>query len=232
MKLNNKLAVVTGSSKGIGLALCELLLEKSMVVVGLSRTPTQIQHPSFIHLFCDVGDENQVNHAFNEIKKQINLPIQVLINNAGIGIFSKFEETPAEEWRKIYDVNVHSILYCSKAVIPDMKFCKEGHIINISSIAGKSGIENFSAYCGTKFAVRGISEAMFKELREYGIKVSCILPGSVNTNFFDNLSGFVKNTDILEAKEVAKVILSLLETEPNFLPTELEIRPLRPKKRG
>jgi short-subunit dehydrogenase len=124
---------------------------------------------------------------------------------------------------------VHGVFFASKLIIPYMKPQDEGHIINIASLAGLNGIENMAGYCGSKFAVRGITHALFKELRNYGIKVSCIYPGSVQTSFFDSIDSVEVNENMLRPNDVAETIVNLLESHPNALHVDVEIRPLRPK---
>ena len=110
-----------------------------------------------------------------------------------------------------------------------MKSMEEGHIVNISSIAGTNGIAGMAGYCGTKHAVRGISHSMFKELRNFGIKVSTIYPGSTNTNFFDEFSSVDSNNNMMRPEDIALTIIQVLETSANYLPVDIEVRPLQPK---
>ena len=107
-----------------------------------------------------------------------------------------------------------------------MKRQQSGHIVNISSIAGKEGIAGATAYCGTKFAVRGISAALYKEVKEFNIKVSCVMPGSVNTHFFDRSEATRANPSMLHPADLAASIVQLLETPDNYNPSEIEIRPM------
>ncbi len=132
-------------------------------------------------------------------------------------------------WHAMFNINVNGIFYCSRLVIPEMKQLGYGHIINISSIAGMTGIEGMSGYCATKFAVRGMSGALFKEVRNFGIKVSCVYPGSVNTNFFDSIETVQANTNMMKPEDIAGTIIHFLETDPNYLPVDIEVRPLKPK---
>ncbi len=129
----------------------------------------------------------------------------------------------------MFRTNVDSIFYCSKLVIPQMKSMEEGHIVNISSIAGTNGIAGMAGYCGTKHAVRGISHSMFKELRNFGIKVTTIYPGSTNTNFFDEFSSVDSNDNMMRPEDIALTILQVLESSANYLPVDIEVRPLQPK---
>jgi len=106
---------------------------------------------------------------------------------------------------------------------------EEGHIVNIASIAGITGIEKMAGYCGSKFAVRGISHSLFKEVRNFGIKVTCIYPGSTNTNFFDEFEGVNANENMMRPEDVASSIIHVLNTHPNYHVVDVEMRPLMPK---
>lgn len=110
-----------------------------------------------------------------------------------------------------------------------MKQMDEGHIINVASIAGLNGLASMSGYCGTKHAVRGISHSLYMELREFGIKVSTIYPGSVQTNFFDDIEGVQAHENMMRPEDVALTMVQTIETHPNYFVADIECRPLRPK---
>lgn len=229
MELKNKTAIVTGASKGIGFELIKQLLANGMKVAGWSRTAPDLSDPNFIFVKADVSDTNSVNAAHEETVNKFGQDIHVLVNNAGLGHYGKMDEMPFEEWKQMFDVNIHGIFHCSNTVIPQMKILDEGHIINIGSIAGRTGINGMSGYCGTKHAVTGISHSMYLELRDFGIKVTCIYPGSVKTNFFDKFDMIEANDNMMRPEDVASSIVHCLGTHENYLPVDLEIRPLRPK---
>ena len=229
MNLKDKIAIVTGSSKGIGLETAKLLLDKGVKVAGWSRSKTLIDHPNFISVKVDVGKSDDVVRAFGETTQLFGEKISILINNAGLGFEGEFDKLDEEKWHLMFRTNVDSIFYCSRLVIPRMKSMDEGHIVNISSIAGTNGIAGMAAYCGTKHAVRGISHSMFKELRNFGIKVSTIYPGSTNTNFFDEFSSVDSNNNMMMPEDIALTILQVLESSANYLPVDIEVRPLQPK---
>jgi len=229
MNLENKIAIVTGSSKGIGLETVKLLLSHGVKVAGWSRSETLIRHNNFISVKVDVGDKDEVLDAYSITTEKFGENISILINNAGLGFEGSFEEFDDDKWHQMFRTNVDSIFYCSKLVIPRMREMDEGHIINISSIAGTNGIAGMAGYCGTKHAVRGLSQSMFKELRNYGIKVSTIYPGSTNTNFFDDFSSVSGNDNMMRPEDIALTIIQVLETSDNYLPVDIEVRPLRPK---
>lgn len=231
MNIQGKVAVVTGVSKGIGLATVKALAENGATVFGIGRTSPDFKHANFSFMPCNVSNPEAVAKAFEAIYHKTHNTIHILINNAGVGFSGKMHETRIEDWKEMFDTNVHGVFYCSRLAIPKMIAQQEGHIINIASIAGKSGLENFSGYCGSKFAVRGISESLFKEYRNDGIKVSCIYPGSVMTNFFDNIDGITANENMMMPEDIACTIIDLLETSANYLPAEIEVRPLMPAGR-
>ncbi|MDZ4847244.1 MAG: SDR family oxidoreductase [Chitinophagales bacterium] len=226
MDLTNKTAIVTGASKGIGKAVVLALLEKGVKVAGWSRSNPNIQHLAFHFVQADVSKQQQVESAFEKTMQLFGGQVHILVNNAGLGVFSKLEETSIENWHLMFDTNVHGIFYCTRKAIPVMRQQKLGHIINISSIAGLTGIEEATGYCATKFAVRGISQSLFKEVRKDNIKVTCICPGSVHTEFFNESSHVTANDTMLHPKDVADSILHVLETPDNFLTVEVELRPM------
>ncbi|WP_186754422.1 SDR family oxidoreductase [Echinicola salinicaeni] len=229
MELSGKRAIVTGVSKGIGLEVVKQLLEKGVQVAGWGRTSPQLENEYFHFISCDVSDEESVGNAYDETKKIMGDDLRILVNNAGFGVAGNIEEMDTADWKAMFDTNVHGIFYTSKKVIPNMKKQDEGHILNVASIAGLNGVAKFAGYCGTKHAVKGISHAMYMELRDYGIKVSTIYPGSVQTNFFDDIEGMNAHENMMRPEDVASTIVQTLETHPNYFVADVECRPLRPK---
>ncbi len=230
MDLKGKVAIVTGVSKGIGLETVKSLLSEGMTVVGWGRTAPNLTDSDFHFIKTDVSDWENVQASYNETVNQFG-KASVLINNAGLGYTGLLHEMPIEEWQTMFNTNVNGVYHGAKVAIPGMIELEEGHIVNIASIAGITGIENMAGYCGTKFAVRGISHALFKEVRNYGIKVSCIYPGSTNTNFFDEIEGYNANENMMRPEDVASSIIHVLKTHPNYHIVDVEMRPLWPKGR-
>ena len=229
MELEDKVAIVTGASKGIGLAVARQLLDSGMKVAGWNRSEPDLEHDNFKWIKCDVGNWESVQQAFNETIQKFGKSVTVLINNAGLGYEGKLDEMPLEQWHSMMNINVNGIFYCTRLVLPLMKEQEEGHIINLSSIAGTTGIEGMSGYCATKFAVRGISHSLFKEVRKYSIKVTCIYPGSVNTHFFDEIGSVSANENMMRPQDVAEAIMHTIRTHKNFHIVDVEMRPLKPK---
>lgn len=229
MEIEGKIAVVTGVSKGIGLATVQALLDKGMKVAGWGRTAPGLQAENFHFFECDVRYPESVQRAFDQTIAQLGIHVSVLVNNAGLGITGYLDEMSVTDWQTMFETNVNGLFYCTRLVLPGMKELGEGHIINISSIAGTTGIEQMSGYCGSKHAVRGISHALYKEVRDYGVKVTCIYPGSVKTNFFDNIDGVTISDNMMRPEDIASTILHILESHPNYHHVDIEVRPLMPK---
>jgi NAD(P)-dependent dehydrogenase (short-subunit alcohol dehydrogenase family) len=186
MNIAENIAIVTGASRGIGLAISKALVEEGAVVAGWSRTPpAEFEHERFLYVEADLTSEKSVQQAYERTTEKMGNQISILINNAGAGYRGPLETTPPEKWRALFELNVHGIFYVTRLVIPQMKKSESGHIINISSGAGTNGIAGMSCYCGTKHAVVGITESLHQELRDFGIKVTCLSPGSVDTGFSD-----------------------------------------------
>ena len=230
MELKDQLAIVTGVSRGIGYHTVKQLLEKGAKVAGWGRNaPDGIDDENFKFYKADVRDYSSLEGAYNLTKRDFNDTPAVLVNNAGLGGFKPVEEFTLEEWHKLFETNVNGVFYCTKLAVPDMKSKERGHIINIASIAGLQGQPYGTAYNGTKYAVRGISDCLFKELRDFGIKVSCVFPGSTKTDFFENAPGVEAHDYMMRPEDVALEIIRLLETHGNFLISEMTFRPLQPK---
>ncbi|MBP6302247.1 MAG: SDR family oxidoreductase [Bacteroidia bacterium] len=229
MDLKNKIAIVTGISKGIGKATAQQLLNKGCKVAGLGRNAPDYTHENLIFISCDIRKHEQVEHAFELVRKQWGDELHILMNNAGLGYFGFLEDISYEQWDELFDTNVKGLFHCTKMALPQMKKQQYGHIINIASTAALEGMPQVSAYCGTKWAVKGISESLFREVRDFRIKVTCVYPGSTKTDFFRNSPGIQPHDYMLMPEDVALNIIQALEMPDNFHTVNLEIRPLQPK---
>lgn len=229
MTVRDQLAIVTGSSKGIGMATCMALLGEGCRVAGWSRSHTSINHPNFRDYTVDVGDSYSVDEAFRKTVNDFEGEPSILINNAGLGFEYKLEELPSEKWKEMFSTNVDGIFFCTRLVLSRMKELGKGHIVNISSVAGLTGIPGMSAYCATKYAVRGLSHALYKEVRKFGVKVTCIYPGSVNTHFFDEIPSVQASDEMMSPEDIASTILHCLNSPDNYHHVDIEIRPMKGK---
>jgi short-subunit dehydrogenase len=229
MDIQNKIAVITGVSKGVGYYTAKALLENGAIVFGLGRNNNDIVHPNFHFINCDVRSFNSVENAFKEVFLKTDNQIHILLNNAGLGYFGFMEDTTLEQWNEIFETNVNGVFYCCKMVLPIMKNNQYGHIINIASTAALEGMPQVSAYCGSKWAVKGMSESLYREVRDFRVKVTCIYPGSIKTDFFRNSPNIKPHDYMLMPEDVAQNIIQILNMSDNFHTINLEIRPLQPK---
>lgn len=228
MDLSNKIAVVTGANKGIGHECVQQLLQKGAKVIGICRSGCSQTHPNYQCMMADVRNWESLEAVFQKILSQHNT-IDILINNAGLGYFGHCEDLPLEQWHEMFDTNVTGLFYATRLALPSMKKQGLGHIVNIASIAGLEGYQQVSGYCATKFAVRGFSDALYKEVRDFGVKVTCVYPGSVKTDFFRHSENIKAHDNMLMPQDVANQIIYCLESPPNFHNVNLEIRPLKPR---
>ncbi|HET7360540.1 MAG TPA: SDR family NAD(P)-dependent oxidoreductase [Salinimicrobium sp.] len=234
MELNSKTAIVTGASRGLGKATASTLLAKGVKVYGIARNKKDLMAvqkelgENFFPVVQDIGNEGEIKKWIAATFSENNAP-DILINNAGAGIFGKIDELSSEQWHQMINTNLNAAFYLTSAIVPFMKKSKNSsHIINIGSILGKiSGAEK-SGYSATKFGIQGFSEALFKELRYDSIKVSCVNPGSIETNFFED-SGVESHDKMLHPEDIAATLVHILETPDNVLINDLTIRPLNPK---
>jgi NADP-dependent 3-hydroxy acid dehydrogenase YdfG len=228
MDLKNKVAIVTGANKGIGLSCAMQLLDQGAIVYGICRSGCNVVHPNYTCLKANVGNLEEANAVLDVILKK-HTTVSILINNAGLGYFDHCEDLDTAKWAEMFATNVNAIFYFTRRVLPGMKAGGEGHIINIASTAGLEGYVQTSGYCATKFAVRGFSDALYKEVRDFGVKVTCVYPGSVKTDFFRHHSGIEPHDNMLMPDDIAAQILYALNTPANYHTVNLEVRPLRPK---
>ena len=181
-----------------------------------------------IGFVCDVRKYNQVKALVDHTVKELG-GLDILVNNAGIGIFKTVEETSPEEFRAVLETNVCGVFYCCHEAIPRMKQ-RGGYIINISSLAGVNAHPRMAAYNASKFGLNGFSEALMQEIRHDNIKVSYIMPGSVNTEFGGDSPSEEKAWQ-LTPDDIARVVIDLLHHDDRSLPSRVEIRPSKPPKR-
>jgi 3-hydroxy acid dehydrogenase / malonic semialdehyde reductase len=223
-------ALVTGASRGIGRAI-SLRLAASHDLVLLARNAPDLEE---VAAACRAqGAEVQVVVAdladFLDIARQLTgLHIDVLVNNAGVGTLKPLLELTATEWHRMVDVNVNALYHVTRAVLPGMVERGRGHVCTIGSMAGRNTFANGTAYAGTKHFVMGFSESLLMEVRERGVGVSVIMPGSVASDFFPEGT---ETSWMLEPDDVAEAVAYVVSTPQHVLVDRLEIRPLSPKRR-
>ena len=237
MELAGRVAIVTGGTRGIGRAIASSLVKAGVQVAitarreqDLAQATSQLnQYGKAAGYVCDVRDYDQVKSMFARIDEDFG-GVDILVNNAGIGIFASVESMSVEDFRAVLETNVFGVFYCCHEAIPLMKRRGGGYIINISSLAGANPHPNMAAYNASKFGLNGFSEALMQEVRHDGIKVSYIMPGSVNTEFGGDEPSDAKSWQ-LQSEDIARVVMDLLEYPDRALPSRVEIRPSRPPKR-
>jgi NAD(P)-dependent dehydrogenase (short-subunit alcohol dehydrogenase family) len=239
MEIAGKVALVTGGTRGIGLAIAESLVRRGALVAITARNPSRLTNvakslnelgPGTAKGFpCDVRSYEEVKSLITSIPSEFG-GLDILINNAGIGIFSPVELMSPDDFDAVLATNLFGVFYCCHEAIPIMKQRGGGYIINISSLAGANPHPQMAAYNASKFGLNGFSEALMQEVRHDGIKVSYIMPGSVNTEFGGDQPSPEKSWQ-LQPEDIARVVIDLLQHDERSLPSRVEIRPSKPPKK-
>ena len=241
--MNQKIALITGATAGIGYETAHLLAQNNYNLILTGRRKDRLEsiknnlessfHCNILLLSFDIRNRKDTEKALNDIPTEWRA-INVLINNAGLAAgLAPIYSADVDDWENMIDTNVKGLLYASRIITPWMIERNSGHIINISSIAGKESYPSGSVYCGSKHAVAAISKAMRIELLPFGIKVSTIAPGAVNTEFSlvrfrgdqDKADLVYKGFSPLEAKDIAETILFIITRPPHVNIDDLLIMP-------
>ncbi len=231
--------MVTGGTRGIGFAIARSLAMEGAAVAICGRaeeaTKTAVEElrrttgGRVVGRALDVRQSEEVRTYFEFVEAELGR-VDVLVNNAGIGIFSAVADLSFEDWRNTLDTNLSGVFYCCREALPRMRRVGSGYIVNISSLAGRNPMAGGAAYNASKFAVNGFTEALMQEVRADNIKVSLICPGSVNTEFGNEEISQEKAWQIQPA-DIAQVVIDLLNHNARVLPSKIEIRPSKPPKK-
>lgn len=237
-KLDQKTALITGGSKGIGKGIAAALLAQNMRVAITSRSQQaadqavadlkQIGKGEVLGFACDVRQEAAQKTVVDEIVKTWG-GLDVLVANAGVGHFAPIEELTAEQWNETIDINLNGVFYSIKAAIPALKK-SQGYFITIASLAGTNFFENGAAYNASKFGLVGFTQAVMLDLRKYGIRVTTIMPGSVATHF-NNHEPSEADAWKIQPEDLGDMVTDLLQMNARTLPSKIEVRPAMPPKR-
>jgi short-subunit dehydrogenase len=222
MEFKDKIILITGASDGIGKRLAIDLSVRDAVIIAIGRSPARLEtvlaeirraSPRSISIRCDVGSRAEAHQMISKALGQFPA-IDILINNAGIGMRKPFVETPLETIEELMRTNYLGTVYCTHEILPSMLARGCGHIVNISSVAGHIGTLNMAGYCASKFAINGFSESLYHELKPRGIAVSLVCPGPVKTAFnrsFAQTSPKSPRRFIISPESVSQTVLTIIE---------------------
>lgn len=236
--LDNKTALITGGSKGIGFGIAASMLSLNMNVAVTSRSQqaadeaaaqlNQLGRGNAIGIAADVRDAAAQQKAVDQVVNRWG-KLDVLVANAGLGYFGNIEELTIDEWNTTIDTNLTGVFYSIKAAIPALKVSR-GYIFTIGSLAGANFFAGGSAYNASKFGLVGFTQAVMLDLRNEGIKVSTIMPGSVSTYFNDH-SPSEEDAWKIQPEDIGQIIVDVLRLDPRALPSKIEVRPSIPIKK-
>ncbi len=236
----NKTALITGGSKGIGYGIAAAMLAENMNVAITSRSLGAAQEAAkklqadntgtgqVLAIEADARDFNAQEASVNKVLETFGA-LDVLIANAGVGHFASIEDLSIEQWQQTIDVNLTGVFYSCKAAIPSLKESK-GYIITIASLAGANFFAKGTAYNASKFGLVGFTQAMMLDLRQHGIKVTTIMPGSVST-YFNNRTPSEADAWKIQIEDLGQMTVDLLKMNPRTLPSKIEVRPSQPPKK-
>lgn len=235
--LKSKVAIITGGTKGIGFGVAEALMREGVNVAITSRTKEAAEEAAkqlndkvenggeALGLEADVRDFDSQNKAVEAVVKKFG-KIDVVIANAGLGHFASVEDLTVEQWKEMIDTNLSGAFYTLKTTLEQLK-ANKGYYITISSLAGTNFFKGGSAYNASKFGVTGFTQAAMLDLRDYGIKATTIMPGSVSTYFNGNEPN-QKDAWKIQKEDMGKLVVDLLNMHPRTLPSKIEVRPTTP----
>jgi NAD(P)-dependent dehydrogenase (short-subunit alcohol dehydrogenase family) len=236
--LRGKVAIVTGGSRGIGFAIAKALVAEAVDVAITGRSETHLSEarpeleaagPGRVEtLRADVREYQDVERAVAAVVSRFG-GIDIVINNAGIGVFTNVADMSVEQWSEVITTNLTGVFNTCHAAIPHLRTRGGGFIINISSLAGKNAFPGAAAYCASKSGLNAFSEALMQEVRYDNIRVSYVMPGSVATGFAAADDRYGADWKLAPA-DVADAVLDLLHHHPRSLPSRVEIRPSKPRK--
>lgn len=236
--LEGKTAIVTGAGRGIGRAIATDLASGGANVVLVSRTESELDSlaeevrsrgGSALTIRADVSNESDVSKVVSETAAKFKT-LDILINNAGIGRFSRVSEMETSDFDRIWQVNMRGTFLCTKAVLPFMRTQSSGDIINISSLAGRNAFIGGAAYCASKWALIGFARCLMLEVRDQNIRVITLCPGSVDTTFAGPAGHATKSPDAIpKPEDISSIVLHALAMPRHVMVSEIDIRPTNPK---
>lgn len=237
LKLQGRIAVVTGGSKGIGKAIAHALARQGCDVAICARNAAELKKAQkdierhgnrVISIKTDVSRPSDLEKLAKSVESKLGVAT-ILVNNAGIGRFSEVLKMPLEDFQNVVATNLCGAFYATKTFLPAMIQKKEGHIVNIASLAGKNSFAGGAAYCSSKHALISFSECLMLEVRHHNIKVTAICPGTVQTTFGQMHPG--GKSWALTSEDVARAVIDVITTSTGSLTSLVEMRPLHPPQK-
>ena len=236
MSTKIKTALITGGTKGIGYGVAETLIKEGIKVAITGRNEetvnkamdqlNKIKEGYALGVVADVRDFESQQNAVNQVIEQWG-GLDILVANAGVGHFASIESLTLEQWHETIDINLTGVFYSVKAALPALKESK-GYLITIASLAGTNFFASASAYNASKFGLVGFTQAVMLDVRNDGIKVTTIMPGSVATHFNDHEPS-EKDAWKIQPEDIGQMVADLLKMNPRTLPSKIEVRPTTPK---
>lgn len=233
--LKNKVAYITGGTKGIGFAVARTLLNQGMRVAVSGRSQESVDkalkdfnNDAVLGIVSDVAKMADEKNAVSKIMEKWG-QVDVVLANAGVGNFAPIDEMTDEDWHQMIDTNLNGAFHTLKASVEALKK-SEGYYITLASLAGTNFFAKGAGYNASKFGVVGFTQAAMLDLRQYGIKVSTIMPGSVSTHFNNNEPD-EKDAWKIQPEDIGELVLDLLQMNERTLPSKIEVRPTRPDKK-
>ena len=229
--IKNKVALITGASKGIGFGIAEALLKQGVKVAITSRSQANADEAAkklgagVLAIEADVKEFESQQKAVEKVIAKFGA-LDFLIANAGVGHFAPIDELDPKLWLDTIDTNLTGVFYSVKAAIPALKK-SQGYIITISSLAGTNFFATAAAYNASKFGLTGFSQAIMLDLRKYGIKVTTIMPGSVATEFAEQQTNATADAWKIQPEDIGQMVSDLLNMNPRTLPSKIEVRPTK-----
>lgn len=233
--IENKVAYITGGTKGVGYGIAKILLQNGVSVAFSGRKKEDVEKvenklkqysSNVLGLISDVKNLDNESNAVKSIIEKFGR-LDFVIANAGLGIFKPVDELSSEEWNDMIETNLTGVFYTLKASVEELKKT-EGYYITISSLAGANFFENGAGYNASKFGVVGFTQAAMIDLRKYNIKSTVIMPGSVATNFNGNIPS-EKDAWKIQPDDMGNLVLDILKMNPRVLPSKIEFRATKPK---
>ena len=233
--LKNKVCYITGGSKGIGLGVAEALLNEGMKVAITGRSKKSLTHAlkslnikegeNILAIVSDVRNQQDEMKAIGEVIQRWG-QLDVAVANAGVGHFAPIDALTSDQWNEVIDINLTGVFNTTKAALSHL-ITSKGYLITLASLAGTNFFKGGAAYNASKFGLVGFSQAVMLDVRDKGVKVTTIMPGSVSSHFNNRTPG-LEDAWKIQPEDIGQIVVDLLKMHPRTLPSKIEVRPSMP----